>query len=261
MRPLSSPALALLLTSGLAFAESPKPLLSEDFENVPVGQIPPGFTKAGSVAVAGDAAHSGKQSLRLDPAVKGPRTISKQGPGLTALGGAFWGRLYFKVKLPAPAPVIPEGKTSGIIHTTLVSGKATSPLFHDPIDVRLLGTVLNGSGAFSYLYNVQPKRDSGRKEFGTHSKNTFHYTDGWTLAEWHIDHATQSYHLYIDGEEIKEVAVDQGAGQFAGAEIPAVFDTLTFGWNNYQPASGEGYTVWIDDLALAKERLGPAPTK
>jgi hypothetical protein len=259
--PSLSPVVCLLSlsTATMALAEAAKPIISEDFENVPVGEIPKGFTKTGAVSVANDVAHSGKQSLRLEPALKGGRTITKPaGPELAALGGQFWGRLYFKVKLPVPEPIIPEGKTSGIIHTTLVSGKAVSPLFNDPIDIRLLTNVLTSAGTFSYMYNVQPK-GGARKEFGSHGKGKFKYNDEWTLAEWSVDYATQSYHLYINGEEIKDAAVEKGAGKFEGAEIPAVFDSLTFGWTNYQPASGEGFTAWIDDLALGKERLGPVP--
>jgi hypothetical protein len=137
----------------------------------------------------------------------------------------------------------------------MVSGKATSPLASDPIDVRLLGTSTDMTGAFKYLYNVQPK--GGRKEFGPHSKMSNKYTDQWTLAEWSVDNATQSYQLFINGEEVPDVAVHNGEGKFEGSEIPAVFETLSFGWNNYQPATGEGFTVWIDDLALGKKRIGP----
>ncbi len=251
---------ALILASAHAWAQSPAPklLLSEDFESTPVGQVPKEFTKAGAVAVAEDTAHSGKHSLRIEPAVKGGRVITLQGPQVAALGGQFWGRLYFKVKMPAPLPLVPEGKTSAAIHTTIVSGKAASPAFNDPIEVRLLGTITDMTGAFKYLYNVQPK--GGRKEFGPSSKARFHYTDEWTLAEWSVDNATQSYQLFINGEEITETTLHKGAGQFEGAEIPAVFETLSFGWTNYQPAAGEGFTTWIDDIALSKQRIGPLPT-
>lgn len=253
--PLATAIVALASTA--AFAQTPaapKVLLSLDFEDVPVGEIPKGFTKTGAVAVADDAAHSGKKSLKMDAAKNGARKITLSGADAAALGGEHWGRLYFKVKLPAPAPVIPPGKTSGIIHSTMVDGVATSPLFNDRIDLRLMSTVLNSSGANSYLYNVQPPK--GRKEFSASTKAKYHYSDQWTLAEWHVDNATQTYQFFLNGEEIPEMSIHKGAGQFAGAEIPAVFDSLSFGFTNYQPADGEGFVTWIDDLALGKERLG-----
>jgi len=251
-------SLAFLLLGSIAARAESAPaevIVSEDFEAVPVGQIPEGFAKTGAIGVAEDAAHSGKRSLRIEPAVKGGRFVTLPAAKVAALGGQFWGRLYFKVKMPAPLPVIPEGKTSAAIHTTLVAGRTTSPLANDPIEVRLLGTITDMTGAFKYLYNVQPLK--GRKEFGPSGKTKFHYTDEWTLAEWHVDNATQTYELFINGEEITDVAVRKGAGQFEGAELPAAFDTLSIGWTNYQPASGEGFTTWIDDLALGKKRLGP----
>ena len=249
----------LILASSRVFAETAPAdlILSEDFESTPVGQIPKGFTKTGALGVAEDAAHSGHKSLRIEPAVKGARIITLTGEKMAAIGGTHWGRLYYKVKLPAPLPVVPEGKTTAGIHTTLVSGKATSPLANDPIDVRLMGTSTDMTGAFKYLFNVQPPNP--RKEFGVSAKTKSQYTDEWTLAEWFVDHDTHTYQFFINGQEITDIALHKGAGQFEGAEIPPVFQNLSFGWNNYQPASGEGFTVWIDDLALGKKRIGPTP--
>jgi hypothetical protein len=250
--------IASVCFAAAVFAETPKLIISEDFEDVPVGETPKGFIKKGALGVVDDVAHSGKKSLRIEPAVKGGRTLTKTGPELAALGGQFWGRLYFKVKLPSPLPFLPEGKTSAGIHTTLVSGKATSPLFNDPIEVRFMGNSTNMSGTYSWMYNVQPSK---RREFGVGAKTRSKYSDEWTLAEWSVDNATQSYHFYINGQEVADIAVSKGAGKFEGAELPAVYDSLTFGWLNYQAAAGEGFTVWIDDLALGKSRIGPTPAK
>jgi hypothetical protein len=248
-------AALLLLTAPEILAQSPpgELILSEDFEGTKVGEIPQGFTKQGAVAVAEDAVHGGKHSLRIEAAKNGARRITKQGPEIAALGGEHWGRLYFKVNLPVAMPVIPEGKKSGVIHSTLVSGKAMSPLFNDPIEVRTLDTLQGTDGMLRFIYNVQPKQ---RPEFATSSKGRFRFTDEWTLAEWHVDHATQSYEFFINGEEVTEIALHKGAGQFTGAEIPAAFESLSFGWNNYQPAE-PGFVAWIDDIALSKKRIGP----
>ena len=234
-------------------SQGAKPLISEDFESTKDGDIPKGYTKAGAVSVVSDVAHTGKKSLRLDSAERGARRIIREGPEVAALGSQHWGRLYYKVKLPTPAPVVPEGKKFAVIHSTLVGGKATSPLHSDPIEVRVVDTVLGSNGSFQYLYNVQPRK---RPEFATGSKYRFQYSDQWTLVEWFVDHATQTYRFYVNGEEVPETTLNKGAGQFAGAEIPAAFESIFFGWCNYQ-AAGEGFTAWIDDIAVGKERLGP----
>jgi hypothetical protein len=263
----SLPFLLTLAVVAGAAEPAPKPakaaplLLVEDFETTPAGQIPKGYTKTGAVAVVDDVAHSGTHALRMEAAVNGPRRITIADKGLmTALGGEHWGRLFFKVQLPTP---VPQGNGPfPVIHSTLVAGSAESPLFKDPIEVRVLDTVFGPKGTYQYIYNVQPRK---RPEFANGSAYDYHYTDAWTMAEWYVDSATQTYRLYIDGTEIAKAGFAKGAGNFAGAEIPEVFESLSFGWNNYQHAEPTGFVAWIDDIALSKERVGtrglPPPGK
>jgi hypothetical protein len=223
-----------------------KILFLEDFESTAPGEIPMGFTKTGAVSVVDDVAHSGKHSLKIEAAVNGPRRITTKTPVLAELGGQHWGRLYFKVQLPAPEC------DSGVIHSTLVAGTAESPLHQDPVEVRPLDTILSNKKDVVYIYNVQPRN---RAEFAKGSGAKFKFTDEWTLAEWYLDYATQTYRLFINDKEIKDIAFIKGAGRYENSEIPKVFESLSFGWWNYQPA-GKGFVAWIDDIALAKERIG-----
>lgn len=249
----SAALLALAASSNFAQAASDV-VVSDDLESTAVGQIPKGFTKTGAIAVADDQAHSGHHSLKIMPATRGGRYVTLAPDKVAALGGEHWGRFYFKVKLPTPLPVVPEGKKSASIHTTLVAGRCTSPLANDPIEVRLAGFSVNGSGTFKYLYNVQPRK---RKEFGVGAKKTESFNDKWNLLEWHVDNATQTYQFFVNGQELKDISFSKGAGKFEKAEIPSVFQTLSIGLTNYQPATGEGFTAWIDDIAVGKHRLGP----
>ena len=222
-------------------------LLFEDFETTAAGQVPKGYTKQGAVAVVSDVAHSGRQSLRMDAAVNGPRRITTKSDALAQLGGTYWGRLFFRVQLPAP-----ECK-QGVIHSTIVSVVGKSPLHNDEIEYRPVDTILTTQGTFGWIYNVQPH--TKRPEFGKGSASKNKFTDQWTLVEWYIDHATQTYRLFVDGEEVKDIAFMKGPKNYEGSEIPAVMESITFGWWNYQQA-GKGFTAWIDDIALSKERLG-----
>lgn len=221
-------------------------LLQETFELTAPGDIPRGFQKTGAAEVVEGVAFSGRRSLRIAPAPNGPRRITLRGDVLRRLGGRHWGRLFFKVQLPHPEPA------AGVIHSTLVAGAARSPLDQQPIEVRLVDTVLGAGRKHQWLYNVQP---ASRPEFGKGSGFNYWYSDQWTLAEWYVDFDTQSFRLFIDGKEIEEVAFSKGKGNFRDAEIPEVFESLSFGWNNYQQA-GAGFTAWIDDIALAPERIG-----
>jgi hypothetical protein len=261
MKPvLSSCSAALLILAvspAVVRAASADVIVSEDFESVAVGAIPAGFTKTGAIAVAEGVAHSGTHALKVEPAVKGGRFITLDPDKVAALGGEHWGRMYYKVKTPAPLPLVPEGKKTSNIHTTFVAAKTTSPLANDAIEVRLAGLSLNPSGEFRYLYNVQPR--GGRKEFGVSAKTAHKFNDEWTLLEWHADHATQTYQFFVNGDEVTDIALHKGAGQYEGIELPPSFQSLSIGWTNYQAATGEGFTVWIDDIAVGKKRLGPVP--
>ncbi|HEY4075384.1 MAG TPA: hypothetical protein VGM26_00495 [Rhizomicrobium sp.] len=228
----------------------PGTVMSEGFESTPVGAIPTSFTKTGEIGVEEGVAHSGTHALKIEPAVKGGRFISLAPDKVAALGGEHWGRLYYKVKTPTPLP------TGKLIHATLVDGQATSPLANDLIDVRLATLLFYPSGDFNYFYNVQPPR-GGRKEFGPKSTTMQKFNDEWTLLEWHADAATQTYAFFVNGKEVTDIGQHKGAGNYEGIEIPTAFQTLSFGFTNYQPATGDGFTVWIDDIAVGKKRLGP----
>jgi hypothetical protein len=250
----------LAATEKISAADTPPvsktpPIFVEDFESTPMGGIPAGFTATGKVSVTNDFANSGQKALRIEAATRGPRRITLKGDVLKQLGGQFWGRLYYRVEQPYPLPDPNSGNP--VIHSTFVAGSAISPQFNDPIEVRMLDTVENKAGAHQYIYNVQPK---SRGEFGKGSAYLYHYTNAWTLAEWSVNYDTQSYHLYINGQEISGVALDKGATNYTRVELPKEFSSLSFGLYNYQSA-GTGFVVWIDDIALGKERIGPlAPT-
>jgi hypothetical protein len=229
-------------------------LLQETFELTAPGDTPKGFQKTGAVSVVEGGAFSGKRCLQIEAAANGPRRITMKGDILKQLGGQHWGRLYFKVKLPHPEPA------NGVIHSTLVAGSAKSPIDQQEIEVRPLDTVLGKDQKHQWIYNVQPR---SRPEFGKGGGYGNKYPGEWTLAEWYLDYATQSYRLFINGEEIKDIAFSKGKGNFKDAEIPEVFESLSFGWNNYQQA-GAGFVAWIDDIALSKDRIGARgviPTK
>jgi hypothetical protein len=217
--------------------------ICEDFENTPVGEVPSGWTRTGSVEVAMDQAFRGTRSLKVNAAANGPRRITRSGTAVTALGGAHWGRIYYRVETPTPGV---------FVHSTLVAGSAVSPRDGIMIEVRTVDTVQNADRMHQFLYNVQP---NGRAEFGKGSSYDWMFDNAWHCAEWHVDHATQSYAFYLDGTEITQIRIENGAGNFENSEIPEMFQNLSFGWNNYQSAS-PGFTAWLDEIAVGTTRVG-----
>jgi hypothetical protein len=235
-----------------------KTVIFLDFEEVAVGGVPEGYRKQGPVEVVDDVAHTGKKSLRINPTTgRDVRRITCVGDEITGLGGSHWGRLYFKMKVPHGQ----MGERERVIHSTFVCGNATSPLAGDLIEMRMVDTVMRRDGLFQYIHNVQPRRTAEgtqRPEFNTLAPSDNRFTDEWTLAEWHLDYDTQTYRFFLNGKQIDEISFSQGKDQFQGAEIPPVFQTLSFGFTSYQ-TSLEGYTLWLDDIAVGKERIGGTP--
>jgi hypothetical protein len=217
--------------------------ICEDFEGTAGGQIPNGWSKSGSVEVVTDQAFRGTHSLRVNAAPNGARRITRTGGPVTGLAGAHWGRIYYRVETPTPGV---------FVHSTLVAGAAQSPVDDIDIEVRMVDTVQMANRTHQFLYNVQP---NGRGEFGTGSPYNWMFEAEWHCAEWHIDHATQSYAFYLDGTEITQIRIDNGAGNFNDSEIPEVFESLSFGWNNYQSAA-PGFVAWLDEIAVGPSRIG-----
>jgi hypothetical protein len=219
--------------------------ICEDFETTAVGAVPMGWTKVGDAGTSNTDAHRGAQSLEIGAAASGARRMRLTGERVTALGGTHWGRVFYKVKTPAPEP------SSGVIHSTIVAWDATSPI-SGTNEVRVVDTVEDAEGRHQYLYNVQT---SNRGEFGKGSTYDYTYDGAWYCTEWFVDYATQTYRFFLDGEELESIKVMNGAGVFENSELPSEFTALSVGWNNYQQAS-PGFVAWIDDLAIGDVRIG-----
>jgi hypothetical protein len=215
-------------------------VICESFESTAVGAVPAGWTQRGNAVVADDQAARGTHALKIGRADSGERRIFTSA---TALGSGHWGRVFYRVQLPVPAV---------FVHSTLVALQGVGPVNGNE-EVRVVDTVKQASGTHQFLYNVQP---SGN-EFGKGSPYNWRFDDMWHCAEWHIDNPTQSFHFYIDGAEVTQIAIDNGAGNYAGSDIPPVFSVVRVGWNNYQAApAGTGFVAWLDEIALDKNRIG-----
>lgn len=224
-------------------ADAPYPIC-EDFEATAVGDIPEGWTAHGEdVAVADDEVHSGAHALKLGAIPVWERRIYTEA---NVLGSAHWGRIYYKVQLPVP---------DAFVHSTIVALHGEGPT-SGAAEFRVVDTVKQAvdtpdvGSLHQYLYNVQPE-NSG--EFGREGPYDQEFDGVWHCVEYHIDAATQSYALYIDGAP--ELSFEDGAGEYQGSDIPDSFDELRIGWINYQE-SPPGFTAWIDDIAFGEERIG-----
>jgi hypothetical protein len=180
--------------------------------------------------------------------MNGPRRIVHALSTLGASAGKHWGRIFFKVAMPAP--VAPSGT---VIHSSLVALSGQSPIDNVGIEARVVDTVENDRGKYQFLYNVQP---SSRAEFGTGAPYDWSYDGAWHCAEWNVAYDTQSYRFFLDGTEVTAIRIDKGAGNYPGIEIPSAYDSISIGWINYQNAPNGGFEAWFDDLAIDDAQIG-----
>jgi hypothetical protein len=224
-------------------------IVCESFENTAVGAIPTGWARDGSaqlVQVASDQAARGTHALKLGAAANGARRLTRSAADF---GAAHWGRLFYRVETPPPVP-----GSGAVIHSTIAALQGTGPNIGSA-EYRVVDTVESSDGMHQYLYNVQP---SG-SEFGKGSSYDYRYDGSWHCAEWQVDASTQSYRFYVDGAELTQIAITNGAGNYGSgsnrSELPMSFAQLKIGWNNYQSAS-PGFVAWVDEVAIASARVG-----
>ena len=221
-----------------------KYLLCESFEDTAVGAIPTGWTRQVTgndntlVAVDDKESARGSHALKMGAVANGPRRIVHPA---TTFGAAHWGRIFYKIQTPAP-------KISGYLHSTMVALVGNNPMGSGTQENRVVDTVEDPSGKNQFLYNVQPQGN----EYGTGSPYDYMYDNAWHCAEWHVDAAAQSYHFYLDGNELTKIAL---MGDITKTGLPQMFQSIEVGWYNYQSAP-PGFVAWIDEVAVDTARIG-----
>jgi len=222
-------------------------LLCEGFEGAAVGNTPPaGWTRSGAASVADDQAARGAHALKVAAATSGARRFVYG--NAEAFGAAHWGRIFYKLQLPVPTP---------FVHSTLVAFQGDGPNV-GASEFRVVDTVkMEGTNAtHQFLWNVQP---NGGSEYAKGSDYNWRFDANWHCAEWHVDGNTQSYQFFIDGTEVTQIRIMNGAGNYGSGnnrtDLPLVFTELRVGWNNYQ-AADPGFVAWIDEIAVDTNRVG-----
>lgn len=182
----------------------------------------------------------GTKALRVEGGESGSQFMIYDG-ALGALASQHYGRLFFKMETPAPWP------SSGVLHGDIVQGEGPSPRTGEDSNVRW-GIVENTQQRFQWIYNVQPYNSD--PEFGDGTSYNYTWPGQWQCMEWHYDQTAQTGTLWIDEQQIP---ITVGASH--EPEIP-VFTNMAFGWSNYQAASGAGFVLWIDEVAMDANRIG-----
>jgi len=222
--------------------------ICEDFEDTNLGAVPDGWSTysptEGMIGVADDQAASGTKSLKLGQ-TNDYRLMHRDA---SALPSTHWGRIRYRVQTPVP---------DAFVHSTLVSFTGKSPADDADLEMRVVDTVKQSStqqdiaNRHQFLYNVQRL---GQNEFGKEGPYDWMFEAQWHCVEWYVSSDNQAFRFFFDGDEVEQMAFENGAGNYDNSEIPSTFDQLRIGWANYQDAS-PGFVAWIDDVAIADQRV------
>jgi hypothetical protein len=156
---------------------------------------------------------------------------------LTSLGATatnHWGRLYYKVKTPAPV----AADKSAYYHITFAA------LEGGTMENRVVDTVESPDGKVQYIYNVPDDSCCSGSDYN------WSHDGAWHCAEWHVDVSTKSYRFFIDNKEVSAIGFTGNAKAQMGT-----YTALALGAIFYVTPSG-ALTTWIDDLAIDDKQIG-----
>lgn len=224
-------------------------LLDEGFETVSPGGPPdpavwtPAISSSGTITVASDRAHRGSQSLHVTaPSGSYETFVMTQAP-FPVPNNTFWGRLYFYLEATMP---------TDFVHWTIMEARGVES------NNRIrYGGINNGSpqGLYGhwFLFNVETQ---GSGEVGLDDSPDPQVPAGeWICMEWKYAGVPGQNDAQLFWNGVERPDVHAAADLFEGIYAMPTFDRLYVGWAIYQPISAP-YEVWIDDVAVAPERIG-----
>jgi hypothetical protein len=217
--------------------------LCEDFESAAAGALPPGWEKfelyqqgkPGTVDVQTDQFHGGAKALKSSSAAKDQPRARRSLASLGTLANNHWGRIWYKVQIPAPRP-------NTYFHVTFAaltkSDKAP--------ESRIVDNVQDPTGKLQYLYNLPDDTCCTLTGFSGA------FDDKWHCAEWFISQTTNAYRFFLDSKEIPISFTGNTKARIAN------IDYIALGTAFYQvPATP--FVAWIDDLAINDAQIGCNP--
>jgi hypothetical protein len=250
-------AITLWLIAGGAGAAEQAPLFTDDFEKHAAGYLPGApwkeetYASGAVIKVDSVRAFSGSKAMH----VLTPRGASKR-------------RGYVAIHLHKPLPELQkemfgramvwlDAAPEPAVQWTLLQGEGRSaddrynPIYR-------LG--LREQGGLQLMANYEttpPVRSNCMQQ----SKRVLPVRR-WACIEWHMAVATNEVRFWIDGKQITHVkgraaAPEACQGNDLDGEwlAPPVFNSLYMGFERYGDTVND-QNLWIDDVALAKQRVG-----
>lgn len=251
----------LVLGFAVAHATPPAADFSDDFEAHTAGQLPGApwkeetYQTGAVIVIDGQHAFSGRQAMHvLTPA------------------GADYRRGYVAIHLGGPLPQLQAG----------FFGRAMVWLDSEPGAQDVHWTLLQGEGRsaddrYNSIYRLGLERRGGTQLMANFETTPPLRTDcrqqstrvlpvrRWACVEFAFDVPTNELQFWIDGKTVTRVvgrakAADACRGDDLGGQwlAPPRIDSLYLGFERYGNTPID-QNLWIDDVALARQRLGCPP--
>jgi len=261
-------ATVFLFFSGAALAaDRTTPLFTDDFESHAAGALPgapwsEATFKSGTVIMV-DAVHafSGQQALHiLTPRGaqyrRGYVAIHLKTPVPDAMPGMYGRAMVFLDAAPIALAGAPP------VHWTLLQGEGRSA---DDRYNSIYRLGVEGKGGTQLMANFEttPPVTTDCKQ---HSALTLP-ARRWTCVEWHMAVASNEMQFWLDGRQVVHVT---GRARSANAcrgndlegewRAPPKFDSFYIGFERYADSAND-QNLWIDDVAMSKQRIGCATAK
>lgn len=221
--------------------------LCQDFEDVAEGSPPSSavWRRVDSGIVVGKThAFRGNQAMHI-PGVRKGSFMVETGQGLPLAGGMLFGRIYLYVD---KAPTL----GAHYLHHVFLTARGTNAT-GNAMQHHFGASSYDDGRAHSFLsYNSwSPKGYSGGKQ-EDHFPEALPF-QSWECIEWKFDSTQSQATFWWNGRELKEIGFTNPAGQ-ATFDFPQ-FDSISIGWTEFHDTDAD-WEVWIDEIALADQRIG-----
>jgi hypothetical protein len=223
-------------------------LLNEGFETSTEGELPdptiwePAISSNGVIDVTTARAHSGAKSMHVVSPSGSYESFVRTTAPFPVANNSFWGRLWFYIESTMP---------TDFVHWTVMEARGIET--NNRIRYGGINNAdSNGFYGHWFLFNVETQ---GMGEIALDDSSTPPVPAGeWICMEWQYagQPGQNEARLFWNGEERPDVHA--GPDFFQGNYTMPTFDRLYVGWAIYQNISMP-YEVWIDDVAVAEERI------
>jgi len=254
--------LFLFFSGSVLPADRPNLLFTETFESHATGQHPGApwseatFKSGALIAVDAEHAFSGRQALHiLTPSGakyrRGYVALHLKTPVPDAMPGMFGRAMVFLDAAPVAVAGAPP------VHWTLLQGEGRSA---DDRYNSIYRLGVEGSDGLGLMANFEttPPVTTDCKQQSARSLPVRR----WTCVEWHMEVASNEMQFWLDGRKVVHVTGrTRAANACRGNDLagvwraPPKFDSFYIGFERYADSAND-QNLWIDDIAISKQRVG-----